>query len=169
MWTINVVDEKEDSMQIDIRRDGVAIDARDITEILNCYEKRIADLAVKNEDLINSNCSLASSNTRLAKNYYDMEKDYRDMHKNLSAKIDEKHRAINNLTTKLSEFGENSVRIEYMNEDELPINLRTDIYSAMYKCSKLDFVRLFPFVTIDGRKLFLIDLEEGLFTYKRQK
>ena len=31
---------------------------------------------------------------------------------------------------------------------------------AMYACSEVDFVRLFPFVTINGQKRFLIELPE---------
>jgi len=51
-------------------------------------------------------------------------------------------------------------QVEYMNEDELPKRLPDEIYSAMYECSNVDFVRLFPYVTVDGRKLFLISLKE---------
>ena len=63
------------------------------------------------------------------------------------------------LEARIAELELSSIQIEYMNEDELPADLSDDVYSAMYGCSKIDFVRLFPFVTVDGRKLFLIDLE----------
>ena len=51
-------------------------------------------------------------------------------------------------------------KIEWMNEDELPENISSYVYSAMFDCSKVDFVRLFPFVTVDGCKRFLIELPE---------
>jgi len=52
------------------------------------------------------------------------------------------------------------IQIEYLNEDELPKRIPYKVYSAMYPCSKVDFVRLFPYVTVDGRKRFLIELPE---------
>lgn len=52
------------------------------------------------------------------------------------------------------------IQIEYLNEDELPKHISYKVYSAMYPCSKVDFVRLFPYVTVDGRKRFLIELPE---------
>lgn len=52
------------------------------------------------------------------------------------------------------------VQIEYLNEDELPDGIPDAVYSAMYACSEVDFVRLFPFVTINGQKRFLIELPE---------
>lgn len=57
----------------------------------------------------------------------------------------------------LAEMALSSVYIEYMFEDELPKNIPDDVYDAMFNCSKVDFVRLFPFVNVDGKKLFLID------------
>lgn len=45
-------------------------------------------------------------------------------------------------------------------EDELPEDLSDEVYDAMFGCSKVDFVRLFPFVEVDGQKMFLVDLTE---------
>ena len=61
---------------------------------------------------------------------------------------------------RIAELEESSICIEYLNEDELPECISDEIYSAMYECSKVDFVRLFPYVTVDGYKLFLIKLPE---------
>ena len=64
------------------------------------------------------------------------------------------------LTARIAELESGGVQIQYMSEDELPENISSDVYSAMFGCSKVDFIRLFPFVTVDGRKLFLIELPE---------
>lgn len=45
------------------------------------------------------------------------------------------------------------------NEDELP-EISDDIYAAMFPLSKVDFVRYFPYMKIDGKKVYLISLEE---------
>ncbi len=45
--------------------------------------------------------------------------------------------------------------IEWEYEDELPKNLSDAQYSAMYMKSKLDVVRMFPFITIDDHKYFI--------------
>jgi len=52
------------------------------------------------------------------------------------------------------------LRVEWMNEDELPEGISDEVFSAMYACSKVDFVRFYPFVTIDGDKCFLIKSPE---------
>ena len=48
--------------------------------------------------------------------------------------------------------------VEWVFEDQLPDGIPDAVYSAMYACSKVDFVRVFPAVTVDGRKRFLIEL-----------
>lgn len=52
------------------------------------------------------------------------------------------------------------VQIEWVFEDQLPDGIPDAVYSAMYACSEVDFVRVFPSVTVDGRKRFLIELPE---------
>lgn len=52
-------------------------------------------------------------------------------------------------------------RIEWVFEDQLPDGIPDAVYSAMYACSEVDFVRVFPSVTVDGRKRFLIELPEA--------
>jgi len=59
-----------------------------------------------------------------------------------------------------AEVVKGGIQVEYLNEDELPKPISYKVYSAMYPCSKVDFVRLFPYVTIDGHKRFLIELPE---------
>ena len=50
-------------------------------------------------------------------------------------------------------------QISCMYEDELPEGIPDEIFSAMYACSEVDIVRAYPYITIDGRKRFLIDHE----------
>lgn len=61
---------------------------------------------------------------------------------------------------RIAELELSSVQIQYMSEDELPKPISYKVYSAMYPCSKVDFVRMFPFVMVDGDKCFLIKLPE---------
>ncbi|MEL7626961.1 MAG: hypothetical protein AAGU15_08900 [Anaerolineaceae bacterium] len=64
------------------------------------------------------------------------------------------------LTDRIAALVADGIHIEWMNEDELPEEISDEVYSTMYACSVVDFVRLFPFVTIDGRKRFLIELPD---------
>lgn len=64
------------------------------------------------------------------------------------------------LRKRIAELVADGIHIEWMNEDELPEEISDEVYSTMYACSVVDFVRFFPFVTIDGRKRFLIELPE---------
>lgn len=48
-----------------------------------------------------------------------------------------------------------AVFIRYENEDELP-EIDDNIYRAMFNCSRVDFVRLFPYIEIEGKKCFLV-------------
>ncbi len=48
-----------------------------------------------------------------------------------------------------------SFLVEWEYEDELPENLTNKQYNAIYARSKLDGVRMFPFVTIDDHKYFI--------------
>ena len=48
-------------------------------------------------------------------------------------------------------------------EDELPDSITDGIYSAMFKASTVDLVRLFPYVEIKGERFYLIKLEENVF------
>jgi hypothetical protein len=48
--------------------------------------------------------------------------------------------------------------VGWQNEDELPDYIDDNLYKHLYNMSKLDGVRLFPFIKIDGKKHFLGDL-----------
>lgn len=52
------------------------------------------------------------------------------------------------------------VGLKFLCESELPENIPDDVYSAMFRCSIVDFVRLFPYFEIEGRKCFLVALED---------
>ena len=53
----------------------------------------------------------------------------------------------------------NDMLLYWQNEDELP-DMPNEVYKVMFPTSKVDFVRLFPYIKIDNKKYFLIDLEE---------
>lgn len=57
---------------------------------------------------------------------------------------------------KLHSFEEKSVIVKFMNEDELPEGITDDVYSAMFNCSHVEAVRLFPYVEDSDEKYFLI-------------
>lgn len=70
---------------------------------------------------------------------------------------------ITSLETQLSEararlagYDEKSVVIKFMNEDELPKFINDDVYGAMFNCSHVDGVRLFPYVEDSDERYFLI-------------
>lgn len=104
MWTMNVVDEREDSVHIEIKRGNTIIDARELPELLNDYEKRIARLAETVEDLRSDNRSLGLSNLRAKTTYEELERDYGYMHKKLSNIITEKHKEINRRNSRIVEL-----------------------------------------------------------------
>lgn len=60
----------------------------------------------------------------------------------------------------IEELEADSVQIQYICEDELPEGISDEVFSAMYPYSKVNFVRMFPFVMVDGDKCFLIKLPE---------
>lgn len=78
----------------------------------------------------------------------------------LSARVDSLSEELKAATARIAELELSSVQIQYMGEDELPKPISYKVYSAMYPCSKVDFVRMFPFVMVDGDKCFLIKLPE---------
>ena len=45
--------------------------------------------------------------------------------------------------------------VGWKNEDELPDYITDELYNIMFPMSKVDIVRLFPFVNIDGKEHFL--------------
>jgi len=53
----------------------------------------------------------------------------------------------------------NDILLYWQNEDELPY-IPDEVYKAMFLASRVDFVRLFPYIKIDNKKYFLIELEE---------
>ena len=64
------------------------------------------------------------------------------------------------VTARIAELEADSVQIQYVCEDELPEGISDEVFSAMYACSTVDFVRVYPYITIDGHKRFLIDFPE---------
>lgn len=54
------------------------------------------------------------------------------------------------------ETDDNNVTIKFQNEDELPENISDEVYSAMFKCSHVNFVRLFPYIEDCGEKYYLV-------------
>lgn len=64
------------------------------------------------------------------------------------------------LTAELAELNNKAVFIQFENEDELPADISSDIYSAMFNCSHVDVVRLFPYIKENGQKYYLVMLRE---------
>ncbi len=60
----------------------------------------------------------------------------------------------------LLELNNKAVFIKFENEDELPAEIKDDVYSAMFECSHVDGVRLFPYIEENGQKYFLVMLKE---------
>jgi len=60
----------------------------------------------------------------------------------------------------LAELNDKAVFIKFENEDELPAEIKDDVYSAMFECSHVDGVRLFPYIEENGQKYFLVMLKE---------
>ena len=60
----------------------------------------------------------------------------------------------------LLELNNKAVFIKFENEDELPAEIKDDVYSAMFECSHVDGVRLFPYIEENGQKYFLVMIEE---------
>lgn len=56
----------------------------------------------------------------------------------------------------LTSYKEKGVLIKFMNEDELPESFCDCVYSAMFNCSHVDGVRLFPYVEDSDERYFLI-------------
>lgn len=67
---------------------------------------------------------------------------------------------IDRLNVELSELNDKAVFIKFENEDELPAEIKDDVYSAMFECSHVDGVRLFPYIEENGQKYFLVMLKE---------
>lgn len=49
--------------------------------------------------------------------------------------------------------------IKWEYEDRLPADISEDTFAAMFDCSKIDGVRLYPYVEIDGDRFFLTSKE----------
>ncbi len=62
----------------------------------------------------------------------------------------------------LLELNNKAVFIKFENEDELPAEIKDDVYSAMFECSHVDGVRLFPYIEENGQKYFLVMLKEDV-------
>jgi hypothetical protein len=68
---------------------------------------------------------------------------------------------LDRLNAELLELNDKAVFIKFENEDELPAEIKDDVYSAMFECSHVDGVRLFPYIEENGQKYFLVMLKEG--------
>jgi hypothetical protein len=64
------------------------------------------------------------------------------------------------LNVELLELNDKAVSIKFENEDELPAEIKDDVYSAMFECSHVDCVRLHPYIEENGQKYFLVMLKE---------
>ena len=69
-------------------------------------------------------------------------------------------RQVMTMHSRIAELETEEIHVEWMSEDKLPEGISDEVFSVMYACSKVDFVRFYPFVTIDGDKCFLIKLPE---------
>ena len=78
----------------------------------------------------------------------------------LEARIDELEAQLSEARARLAEYEAKSVVIKFMNEDELPKIISDDVYSAMFNCSHVDFVRLFPYIEENDEKYYLVMLKE---------
>lgn len=56
----------------------------------------------------------------------------------------------------LKAYEKKALVIKFVNEDELPKGIRDDVYAAMFNCSHVYGVRLFPYIEENGKKYFLI-------------
>ena len=81
-----------------------------------------------------------------------------DVH--LDCRIAQLEKEIARLNVELLELNDKAVFIEFENEDELPAEIKDDVYSAMFECSHVDGVRLFPYIEENGQKYFLVMIEE---------
>lgn len=77
-----------------------------------------------------------------------------------NALVDEAIRILSQLTAENSALLEQTVIIQFENEDELPPDIPDDVYSKMFNCSHVDGVRLFPYIEENGQKYFLVMLKE---------
>ena len=78
----------------------------------------------------------------------------------LDCRIAQLEKEIARLNVELLELNDKAVFIEFENEDELPAEIKDDVYSAMFECSHVDGVRLFPYIEENGQKYFLVMIEE---------
>lgn len=86
--------------------------------------------------------------------------DARPLEDALQARITELEAENAILTAELAELNNKAVFIQFENEDELPADISSDIYSAMFNCSHVDVVRLFPYIKENGQKYYLVMLRE---------
>lgn len=78
----------------------------------------------------------------------------------LNARIVQLEAEIARRDAELLELNDKAVFIKFENEDELPAEIKDDVYSAMFECSHVDGVRLFPYIEENGQKYFLVMLKE---------
>jgi hypothetical protein len=49
----------------------------------------------------------------------------------------------------------NTVIIKYEYEDQLPKNISDEEFAAMFECSIVDIVRMYPYIEIKGKRYYL--------------
>jgi len=89
----------------------------------------------------------------------ELEKRTAELHYANTACMEMKHE-LDRLNAELLELNDKAVFIKFENEDELPAEIKDDVYSAMFECSHVDGVRLFPYIEENGQKYFLVMIEE---------
>jgi len=89
----------------------------------------------------------------------ELEKRTAELHYANTACMEMKHE-LDRLNAELLELNDKAVFIKFENEDELPAEIKDDVYSAMFECSHVDGVRLFPYIEENGQKYFLVMLKE---------
>ena len=91
----------------------------------------------------------------------ELEKHTAELHYANTACMEMKHE-LDRLNAELLELNNKAVFIKFENEDELPAEIKDDVYSAMFECSHVDGVRLFPYIEENGQKYFLVMLKEDV-------
>ena len=106
-----------------------------------------------------------SKNLGTAQNKIDnLEQDYVISNRELlilQVEINRLNAELARLTAELAELNDKAVFIQFENEDELPSDIQDDVYSAMFNCSHVDGVRLFPYIEENCQKYFFVMLKEA--------
>lgn len=60
------------------------------------------------------------------------------------------------LDTTALNAGTETLVVKWEYEDQLPGDISDETFGAMFNCSKVDGVRLYPYVEIDGNRYYLV-------------